>query len=117
VQAHWLDGTEERSYAPVYVYSARKARETAREMSQTLGHFTDLRVSVEEVDRTSADDDEAAIEARRASVSKPLLHVFAADRTKALCGATLDELNGLATKELFELSDGEKCATCLDLSR
>jgi hypothetical protein len=117
VQAHWLDGADERRYSPIYVDSALEARETAREMSETLRHFTNLRVDIDEVDRTSADADEAAIEARRASASKPLLHVFAADRTRALCGAKSDELNALVALDLLELSDGEKCTTCINLSR
>ena len=87
VQAHWRVGTEQRSYDPFYVSSERKAWKAAREVTETLSHFVDLVVTVEEVDRAVADDHDREAE------------------------------NALATAEMFALARSQKkCSRCIELA-
>ena len=117
VQAHWRVGTEQRSYDPFYVSSERKAWKAASEVTETLSHFVDLVVTVEEVDRAVADDHDREAEARRLAAPKPTLHIRPLGDAAALCGATTDAENALATAEMFALARSEKkCSRCIELA-
>lgn len=47
VQAHWSDGADRRSYAPVRTATRDEARRVADEMVETLSHFVDLEIRIE----------------------------------------------------------------------
>lgn len=49
VQAHWIDGAERRSYAPVVVPSRAEAQLLAEEMAETLSHFVGLEISIDSI--------------------------------------------------------------------
>ena len=50
VQAHWVVGDDERSYAPVAVSTRDEARRVAEEMAETLSHFVGLEILIEPVE-------------------------------------------------------------------
>jgi hypothetical protein len=109
-------GEEERSYNPFYVRNRLQARKAAREVSKSLGHFLDLVITIDPVDRAIADAAELEREVAIASSPRPILHLFNAAHDGALCGAEADELNALATVDMQELSTSDKCSRCADLA-
>ncbi|MCB0979216.1 MAG: hypothetical protein H6513_14835 [Acidimicrobiaceae bacterium] len=118
VQAHWTVGGEERSYQPSYVTSQRAARRAVRSAKRTLAHFPTLWMSVDEVDRSTAEAAIAAAEARRAAAPQQPVHLYGADRSAALCGATREGDGAFILMEVdtLALSSSPKCPDCLELA-
>ena len=116
VQAHWTVGGEERSYQPSYVTSKRAAKQAVRSAKRTLAHFPTLWVSIDEVDRATAEAAIGAAETRRAAAPRQPAHVYGADRSAALCGATWDGEGTFVLMEIdmLALSSGRKCPDCLE---
>jgi hypothetical protein len=86
-------------------------------MTETLWHFGGLEVRVEEVDAATAEAHGAEQEARNASASQPLLHVFVPGGGEAFCGVALDEANAGVSLDLLALSQSqEKCPTCMAMA-
>lgn len=116
IQAHWQVGDEQRSYKPTYVRTRLQARKVARDMARTLSHFVDLTITVDPVDRETADAARAETDRVLANIRPALLHLFDAAHVGALCGTPVDERNALATADMQELSSGERCPRCAALA-
>ncbi|MEQ1699368.1 MAG: hypothetical protein ABMA25_04620 [Ilumatobacteraceae bacterium] len=116
IQAHWRVGDEQKSYQPTYVRTRLQTRKAARDMARTLSHFVDLRITVDPVDRSTADDALAERDRVLANIRPALLHLFDAAHVGALCGTPVDERNALATADMQELSSGPRCTRCAELA-
>jgi hypothetical protein len=117
LQAHWRVGDDERSYAPTYEHSRWRVRTTKREVTRSLSHFHDLRITVEPVDRAIAVAAEQERERSLASTPPPLLHLFDEAHVGPLCGVILGLPSVVMTLDMMELSTGERCAQCVALAK
>jgi hypothetical protein len=117
VQAFWRVGTDQRSYAPVFVVTEAEARDVAADMAQTLSHFVDLDVRVDEVEADPVNADEQVNQLSRYSASQPLLHALGDERSGTLCGVPIDTAHAALTADMLAQADGLKCPTCTELLR
>lgn len=114
VQAHWLVGDEEREYRPTFVASRWKARRVVRRMRRTLSHFVGLVITVEQVDRATADAAMAAHAAAVADEPLPTIHLGLEGLHSARCGEVSRFGHAMMAEDFFaEVADpSRRCERC-----
>jgi hypothetical protein len=114
VQAHWMVGEEAREYRPTFVASRWQARAATRRMRRDLWHFVGLVITVEQVDRATAETAMAEHAAAVADEPLPTIHFGLEGMHSAKCGEVARVGHVMMAEDFFvEVADSSRrCERC-----